>query len=98
MGAIPALRPGHMIPLRVRRDALPEETAYRDNGCEVAPKCTACPLPECRYEGPGGIRAILNAERNPQIIALRRDGVSIEELSERFGLAQRSVLRVLSQA
>jgi len=98
MPAIPALRPGQMIPLlrRIRRDALPENATYADDGCEVAEHCTSCPLAVCRYETPGGIRAIRNAERDPQIVALHRDGVPADAIAERFGLSRRTVYRVLA--
>jgi hypothetical protein len=39
---------------RVRSDTLPEHLAYRDAGCELAPRCLRCPLERCRYDEPGG--------------------------------------------
>ena len=37
---------------------LPEDT-----GCEVAPKCLECPLPQCRYDDPGWFQRHRNDER-----------------------------------
>lgn len=89
--AAPALR-------RVRRDALPEEIQYRDDGCDVHPQCLTCPLPRCRYDEPGGVRAMLNAYRDQQIVALRHDGAPVDQIAERYRLSRRTVFRVLSSA
>ncbi|HEY5639074.1 MAG TPA: hypothetical protein VIW01_03410 [Dehalococcoidia bacterium] len=80
---------------RVRSDALPEFTRYRDNGCDVSPSCLTCPLPRCRYEEPGGLRALLNKTRDEQIAAQRAIGVPVTELALRFGVSRRTVFRVL---
>ncbi|MCH7809098.1 MAG: hypothetical protein IH863_00785 [Chloroflexi bacterium] len=80
---------------RVRSDALPEFTRYRDNGCDVHPSCLTCPLPRCRYEEPGGLRALLNKTRDAQIVAQRATGVPVAELATRFGVSRRTVFRVL---
>ena len=82
-------------PKRVRADALPEYTRYRDDGCDVHPTCLSCPLPRCRYEEPGGLRALLNAYRDQQIVRLRLRGVPVDELAIRFGVSRRTVFRVL---
>lgn len=83
---------------RVREDALPEHTEYRDTGCQVHPSCLSCPLPRCRYDEPGGIRALLGAYRDEQIAALRRQGLTIEELARRFRVSRRTVFRALEKA
>ena len=83
---------------RVRSDGLPENATYTDVGCEVALRCTQCPLERCRYEERNGLQAHRMRERNPQIIALRAEGAKVDEIAERFGLTPRSVFRVLSEA
>ncbi len=88
--AVPALR-------RVRRDALPEEIKYRDDGCDIHTHCLTCPLPRCRYDEPGGVRAMLNAYRDQQIAALRHDGAPVDQIAERYRLSRRTVFRILSQ-
>ena len=100
MTAIAALKPGYMVPLlgRVCSDVLPENTSYPDDGCEVAPRCVECPLERCRYEEPNGLLTVRMRERNPQIIAMRADGASLEDIAARFRLARRSVFRVLAGA
>ena len=99
MAAISAAKPGMMSPPllgRVRSDALPEEATYTDDGCEVSLTCQTCPLERCRYEEPKGLLTIRMRERNSQIIALRDEGASVDEIAERFGLTRRSVFRVLA--
>jgi hypothetical protein len=82
---------------RVRADSLPEFTRYRDDGCDVHPSCLSCPLPRCRYEEPGGLRALLNETRDQEIMMLRAQGVAVGELADRFGVSRRTVFRVLGQ-
>src|SRR3989304_5202288 len=67
-----------LAPVRrgVRRDALPEEIQYRDDGCDIHSQCLTCPLPRCRYDEPGGVRAMLNSYRDRQILALRAGGAA----------------------
>ena len=81
--------------VRVRADALPEHTRYRDDGCDIHPHCLTCPLPRCRYYEPGGLRALLNARRDRQIVEMRLKGVPVDDLAGRFGVSRRTVFRVL---
>ncbi len=80
---------------RTRHDSLPEFTRYRDDGCDISESCLTCPLPRCRYEQPGGLRALLNEKRDRQIIQLRLKGVPVEKLAGRFGISRRTVFRVI---
>ena len=83
---------------RVRRDALPEEIQYRDDGCDIHSQCLTCPLPRCRYDEPGGVRAMLNSYRDRQIMALRADGAAVDQIADRYSLSRRTVFRILSTA
>jgi hypothetical protein len=80
---------------RTRHESLPEYTRYRDDGCDISESCLTCPLPRCRYEEPGGLRALLNETRDRQIIQMRLTGVPVEELAGRFGISRRTVFRVI---
>lgn len=93
--AMPGMQEAPRRYTRVRADALPEYTHYRDDGCEVHPHCLSCPLPRCRYEEPGGLRALLNERRDREMVELRLRGASVEELADRFGVSRRTVFRVL---
>ncbi|GBD24356.1 hypothetical protein HRbin29_02034 [bacterium HR29] len=88
------------VPLRrpKRIDALPENTEYRDTGCDLYPSCLRCPLPRCRYDEPGGALAILRARRDAAIIAAYRRGKRVDELARMFGISRRTVFRVLRAA
>lgn len=78
-----------------RTDSLPEHRTYTDEGCSVAPRCLACPLPQCRYDVAGGARTIRNAARDPQILAAHAAGASIDSLVAQFAVKRRTVFRVL---
>lgn len=81
---------------QVRSDALPEHIEYRDEGCDLFVSCLTCPLPRCRYDEPGGVRAMLNRERDHQIRALREDPtLSVDDIADRFGVSRRTVFRAL---
>lgn len=79
---------------RVRSDALPENVEYRDTGCEVSPTCLTCPLVTCRFDDPGGLRGILNRERNSRIMQLRARGVGPRQVADLVGMSVRHVHRV----
>ncbi|MEO8457188.1 MAG: helix-turn-helix domain-containing protein [Chloroflexota bacterium] len=88
-------RPDGRPALRSRGDNLPENTRYRDDGCNISQSCFNCPLPRCRYEEPGGLRALLNESRDQEIVQLRLKGMAVEELAGRFGISRRTVFRVI---
>ena len=83
---------------RVRADARPEFTRYRDEGCDFHPSCLTCPLPRCRYDEPGGVRALLNSGRDREILHLRRrQGLPVDTLARRYGVSRRTVFRILQR-
>ena len=88
------------------REALPEYTnTYRDDGCDVAPKCLSCPLPACRYDiDPDLVRAELNrarallaAERAATARAMSAEGRSPHEIATALGISLRTVYRYLGE-
>ncbi len=82
---------------RPRADALPEHATYRDSGCDLFASCLSCPLPWCRYDVPGGVRAILNEIRDREIKRLRREtDLTVEQIAERFSVSRRTIFRVLA--
>ena len=81
-----------------RIDALPEYTDYRDGGCDLYSSCLNCPLPRCRYDQPGGATAMLRGGRDEAILRYsERDGVTVDNLAEMFGLSRRTIFRVLKK-
>lgn len=81
-----------------REDSLPEHADYRDRGCDVFPSCLSCPLPRCRYDEPGGVRALLNRVRDHEIRRLRLDHeLPVDEIAQRFRVSRRTVFRALER-
>lgn len=72
-----------------------DEANWRDTGCEVAPACLECPLPQCRYDVRGGLRTMRNAQRDPAVAAMWAQGATIDELTEQYALSRRSVYRLV---
>ncbi len=81
------------LPL-VQERQLPENATYRDDGCDLHPHCLTCPLPVCRYDVPGGKRAVLAAPRNQMIASLRRSGKTVPIVARLLGVSRRTVVRV----
>lgn len=81
---------------RVRGDSLPERTGYHDDGCDIHPHCLTCPLPRCRYDEPGGLRGMINAARDRQIVAFRTRGIAVDDIADRFGVSRRTIFRILT--
>jgi hypothetical protein len=86
-----------MITLQpVRADTLPENTIYRDDGCDVADSCLDCPLPVCKFDAPGWLQRASRYERDMDVVNMRvRDGLSVEEIAERVELSGRTIHRIL---
>lgn len=79
-----------------KSNALPEGFDYQDDGCEVAPKCLACPLPKCRYDVHGGARVIRNVFRDAEIERLRDADWSPDDIAAHLSVSRRTVYRVLA--
>ena len=80
-------------------DALPEQMAYRDTGCEVSSSCLACPLPQCKFDDPVWYQQYRRQSRDDDIVtAHRRGDITVFQLASRFGLSPRTVHRALRRA
>jgi hypothetical protein len=80
------------------RDSLPEYTRYKDDGCVVSESCFTCPLPRCRYEEPGGLRAVMNQARDSEILGMRGRGYGVAEIAAQFQVSRRTVFRIIGSA
>lgn len=78
-----------------RRDALPENFDYHDDGCEVAPACLSCPLPVCRFDVVGGARTLLNLDRDAHIKRLYGEGWAVEAIAVAVNVSRRTVTRAV---
>jgi hypothetical protein len=77
-------------------DALPEQMTYKDTGCEVAPFCLQCPLPQCKYDDPIWYQHYRRRGRDHLILAVHEsDGATVFELAQRFHLSPRTIHRTL---
>ena len=80
----------------VRADTLPENTNYRDDGCDISSSCLACPLPVCKFDQPGWMRRDSRHERDEAVVRARRDEeLGVVELADRFQLSSRTIHRIL---
>ena len=81
----------------VRSDTLPENTRYRDNGCDAALTCLECPLSLCKYDDPGWLQRENRRTRDDEIFRLRSQQVPVAEISKRFGISTRTVHRIVQR-
>ena len=82
----------------VRSDTLPENTRYKDDGCDVSSTCLDCPLPLCKYDDPGWLTRVRRDDRDSQVLRIRRDeGATIVEVARRFHISQRTVHRIVAR-
>ena len=92
---LPLLSPDELESAGSSGDRVPELTHYRDEGCRYWHACLSCPYPRCLFEEPGGARHALNAYRDGEIQRMYSAGVPVLEIADHFGIARRSVYRVL---
>ena len=92
-----AMTPAAEILTHVRSDTLPENTRYRDNGCDVSESCLHCPLPLCRYDDPGWLQSKSRRTRDDEIVKLRHEKLPTAEIAKRFGISTRTVHRVVQR-
>jgi hypothetical protein len=84
------------VPVRVRKDMLPDGTDYEDTGCELAKSCLRCPFSRCKYDAPGGGRRLSTQERDREMALLHeKHRLSISLLAFAYGVTRRTVFRAL---
>ncbi len=81
----------------VRSDTLPENTRYRDDGCDAALTCLECPLSLCKYDDPGWLQRENRRTRDDEIFRLRSQQIPVAEISKRFGISTRTVHRIVQR-
>ncbi|MFC1948638.1 helix-turn-helix domain-containing protein [Chloroflexota bacterium] len=80
-------------------DLPPEYCHYRDEGCDLAESCLNCPFARCVYDEPGGKQRLLKRLRNREMARLyTAERKRVKELSQMFGVSQRTVQRALKTA
>jgi len=81
----------------VRSDTLPENTRYKDDGCDASLSCLNCLLSLCKYDDPGWLQRESRRTRDDEIFRLREERVPVAEISERFGISTRTVHRIVQR-
>ena len=79
----------------IREDSLPDNYKYTDEGCDVSPSCLNCKLSFCKYDDKNNNKKYNMIQRNKEIILMRKQGQSIEEIASLYKLSTRTVRRVL---
>lgn len=77
--------------IRPRPGALPEDTAYRDTGCDLSSSCLRCPLELCRYDMEVRPNVQEARKRGEAVRLLDAEGLSAREIAERTGYSVRRV-------
>jgi hypothetical protein len=78
-------------------DLPPEYCHYKDEGCECAASCLACPFPQCLYDEPRGKQRWFKNLRNKEIKKLFSTGRKVEDLAVMFGVSPRTIQRALNE-
>ena len=81
----------------VRSDTLPENTHYKDEGCDASLTCLECPLSLCKYDDPGWLQRESRRTRDDEIFRLRSRKITVAEISKRFGISTRTVHRIVQR-
>ncbi len=68
---------------------------YEDTGCEVSPRCTRCPLRQCRHDNPRWFANYKRLARAKQIQRLRSYGIRPDAIAQVLDLGPRTVWRAL---
>ena len=78
---------------KVRSDTLPENTNYKDNGCDISQSCLNCHLTLCKYDDDKFSVGKNKLNRDKEIYKLNSEGKSITDLSKKYNLSIRTIQR-----
>ena len=77
-------------------DTVSEYYHYEDTGCEVAPSCLRCPLPQCKYDDPVWFQRHQRMARDLKVwSAMQSESLTVEAAAERFSVTVRTVFRIM---
>ena len=69
-----------------------DDSTIADRGCSVAPRCTLCPLPRCKYEtAPDQRLSWRQAEALSYLVAARGQVVPAHYIADKLGVGVRAV-------
>ena len=78
----------------INHETIQRNTAYADDGCELAPHCLTCPLPRCKHDVP--LATQRRWQRMIDAQALAAEGLTVQAIAERLGSSERVVHRDLA--
>ena len=62
---------------------------YPDTGCEIAPSCLRCPLPQCKYDLP--VQSQRRYVRDYQVVLI--EGLTVGAAANLLGVSERTIFR-----
>jgi len=62
---------------------------YPDTGCEIAPSCLRCPLPQCKYDLPA--QSQRRYIRDYQVVLI--EGLTVGATASLLGVSKRTIFR-----
>jgi DNA-binding CsgD family transcriptional regulator len=75
---------------------LPDETHYRDTGCDLSPSCLQCPLPRCVEDQPRGRQRHKMRAKGHIASTLAAQGLSQQEIARRLNVSARTIRRYIN--
>mgnify|MGYP001243838987 CR=1 FL=1 len=72
-----------------------DDSNYFDTGCRYSNSCLNCPLPICVYDDPDFFKNLIKENRNKNILQDYEEGVSVKDLSLKYGVSIRTIQRAL---
>lgn len=76
---------------------LPENTVYRDTGCDLASSCLECPLALCKYDDPNQGRHSRTIMRDTEIMRLFAEGFKVSAIALKVNVSNRTVYRIIQR-
>jgi hypothetical protein len=77
-------------------DPKPEYFQYKDEGCNYARSCLACPYDRCLFDGQHGKRSAMTQIRSREIKKLFKSGRNVKELVDIFGVSNKTIYRAIN--
>ena len=77
-------------------DIIPDDSNWKDTGCELYQSCLNCPREHCIEDEPRGRQKVRLSKRTVKMIVLKEQGKSAREIAGIFEVSIRTVQRALS--
>ena len=81
-----------------RKSTTARSGEYQDTGCDLFHSCLVCPRVRCKYDDPAEAqreRAMMQDQMRLDLMT--REGLTVQEAAERFGVTARTVHRILAR-